>query len=274
MRGLRSHLYVPADNAAMIATAASRGADALILDLEDAVAPGRKDEARRAVLAAASELATHTEVWVRVNEGARGIRDIEELAGTKGIAGLWLAKAEPSAWLIQALALLDERSTRAGLLLESARALARLTELPELPGDTLVQIGEVDLVADLGGARVLEQLEVFRAMVVLECAARGLAAPLAPVSVDVTDMALFRTESEALRMRGFRGRACVHPAQIAVANEVWGVTDAEREHARTILRDFEAREAEGVGAFRDADGTMVDRATVRWARQILTGHDW
>src|SRR5690606_25149889 len=202
------------------------------------------------------------------------MRDIHHLAGADGVAGIWPAKAEPGAWLEQALALLAERSTRSGLLLESAQALARLAELPELPADTLVQIGEVDLVADLGGERVPEQLEVFRAMIVLECAARGVAAPLAPVSVDVTDMALFRTESEGLRARGFCGRACVHPAQLAVANEVWGVTDAELARARAIVREFEAREAEGVGAFRATDGTMVDRATVRWARQLVESGDW
>lgn len=274
LRSLRSHLYVPADNDGMIAKAGARGADAVILDLEDAVAPTRKDDALRAVLAAAPRLAAQTQVWVRVNEGERGMREIDALAGAVGIAGIWLAKAEPGAWLVEALALLAERSTRAGLLLESARALARLAELPELPADALVQIGEVDLVADLGGERVPEQLEVFRAMVVLECAARGVAAPLAPVSVDVTDMALFRTESEGLRARGFCGRACVHPAQLAVANEVWGVTDAELARARAIVREFEAREAEGVGAFRATDGTMVDRATVRWARQLVESGGW
>lgn len=273
-RTLRSHLYVPADNDGMVAKAGARGADAVILDLEDAVAPARKDEARRSVLAAAPELSTRTQVWVRVNEGERGMRDIEHLAGADGVAGIWLAKAEPGDWLEQALALLVERSTRSGLLLESARSLARLAELPELPADTLVQIGEVDLVADLGGERVPEQLEVFRAMVVLECAVRGVAAPLAPASVDVGDMESFRTESSALRARGFCGRACVHPAQVAVTNEVWGVTDAELARAREILREFEAREAEGVGAFRAEDGTMVDRATVRWARRILADQGW
>lgn len=273
-RCLRSHLYVPADNAAMVAKAGSRGADAIILDLEDAVAHARKDDARRAVLAAAPQLATQTQVWVRVNEGERGIRDIEELAGIEGVTGIWLAKAEPGAWLEQALALLAEHSTRAGLLLESARALARLAEFPHLPGDALVQIGEVDLVADLGGSRVPEQMEVFRTMVVLECAARGIAAPLAPVSVDVSDIDLFRTESEGLRSRGFRGRACVHPAQLVVANEVWSVTDTEITRAHAIIREFEAREAEGIGAFRASDGTMVDRATVRWARRVVEDYLW
>ncbi|MGX5682805.1 HpcH/HpaI aldolase/citrate lyase family protein [Schumannella luteola] len=267
-RVLRSHLYVPADNEAMLAKAASRGADALILDLEDAVAPSRKDAAREAALAyAAAADPEGPEVWVRLNDGDLGMVDLDALAGAPGVAGVWFAKAEPGEWLERALD--RARGTRVGVLLESARAIARLSDLPDLPADALVQIGEADLAADLRIAGDEQQLEVYGSLVVLECAARALAPPVAPVSVDVRDMAGYRAQSERMLARGFRGRACVHPAQVAEANAVWAISPEDRERAARVIAEFEQHEAAGVGAFRGSDGTMVDRATVRWAREVL-----
>ncbi len=271
---LRSHLYVPADNPTLLAKAPSRGADALILDLEDAVAPARKDQARTAALEMASAASVDgPQIWLRLNDGPVGEVDLAAVAGAPGVAGVWLAKAEPGVWLDDALARLTAAGTRIGLMLESARALARLGDFPELPADTLVQIGEADLGADLRSAGHVEQLSVYRALVVLECAARGLAAPVAPVSVDVTDMDGYRRDSHTLAGFGFRGRACVHPAQVAVANEVWGVTAQHVERARAIVAEFEAHTSAGVAVFRGSDGTMVDRATVRWAHEVLESVD-
>jgi citrate lyase subunit beta/citryl-CoA lyase len=256
----------------MLAKATIRGADALILDLEDAVAFSRKDQAREAALDMAATTESHSEIWLRVNDGDLGERDLAAVVGAPGVAGVWLAKAEPGPWLDRALGRLREANTRVGLMIESARAVARLAEFPELGADTLMQIGEADLAADLRSAGDREQLSVYRSMVVLECAARGIAPPVAPVSVNVTDMVEFRDDSERMANFGFRGRACVHPAQVAVANDVWGVSEQDVARARGILAEFEAHTQSGVGVFRGTDGTMVDRATVRWAHEVLESY--
>lgn len=271
MRRYKSFLYVPADSEKLLAGAASRGADALILDLEDAVAESRKDAARAAAVDYLSAApADGPDLWVRVNPGETGDRDLEALVGVRGLTGVWIAKAEPGPELVARLARLDAAGHRAGLMLESAAGVGRLRELPELPEDALVQPGEIDLAASLGIAGDEDQLEVYRALVVLECAARGLPAPVAPVSASWTEPA-YRAGSERLRARGFVGRACIHPAQVATANDVWSVSDDERARARAVLREFEGFADAGVGAFRASDGSMVDRATVRWARAVLEG---
>lgn len=253
----------------MLAKAADRGADALILDLEDGVAPSRKQQALDAAVGyAAAATPDGPELWVRVNDGDLGLWDIAAVAAT-GIAGVWLPKAEPGPWLDTVLPALEAAGIRVGLLIESAVGIARLRDFPALPADSLVQIGEADLTASLGVAGREDQLLVYRSLVVAEWAARGLGAPVAPVSVVFDDVAAFRAECERLKEWGFEGRACVHPSQVTEANAVWGVSDADVDRARLIITEFEQNEAEGVGAFRGSDGSMVDRATVRWARLIL-----
>ena len=272
---MRSLLYVPADNDAMLAKAASRGADALILDLEDGVAPSRKRLALDAALDfARNAKAAGPALWVRVNDGERGLSDIAavaEASPANAIAGVWLPKAEPGAWLQTALAALSASGLRVGLLIESAAGIARVSQFPDLPRDSLVQIGEADLTASLRIEGRDDQLLVLRTIVVAEWAARGLAAPLAPVSVSVGDVAAFTEECIRLKGWGFEGRACVHPMQVAAVNEVWGTSASDLARAHMIVNEFEANEAEGVGAYRGSDGTMVDRATVRWAKSLIEG---
>lgn len=259
---------MPADNAAIVQKSASRGADALILDLEDAVVPSRKQLALEAALAFAAEAtADGPEIWVRVNDGDLGLADLDAVVGARGVAGVWLPKAEPGAWLDEAL--VRCQGVGLGLLVESAGGIARLRDFPELPESTLVQIGEADLTASLGITGREDQLLVYRSLVVAECTARGLPAPLAPVSVALDDIEAYRAECERMRDWGFVGRACVHPAQVTEANTVWSVSGTDLERARLVVSEFEAQSADGVGAFRGSDGSMVDRATVRWARSVL-----
>lgn len=267
---IKSHLYVPADNPAMLAKAASRGADALILDLEDAVASSRKLLARESAREfAATAAGSGPEVWVRVNDGDLGLEDLDAVAGAPGVDGVWLPKAEPGAWLDAALARAERAGVRVGLLIESAFGLSRLRDYPELPASSLVQVGEADLAASLRIDGREDQLLVYRSLVVLEWAARGLSAPIAPVSVTVDDPEGYRAQCELMRAWGFVGRACVHPVQVEQANATWSVSDADIHRAREVVREFERHESEGAGAYRGADGTMVDRATVRWARALL-----
>ncbi|MFC8077929.1 HpcH/HpaI aldolase/citrate lyase family protein [Streptomyces sp. NPDC057307] len=275
----RSHLYVPADQPRFLRAAPRSGADALILDLEDAVASARKDAARAAAVAFAASFAEEhpaggPELWVRINEGARGRDDARALVATGRFDGLWIPKATAGADLDELIGLVPDGAVALGLLIESATGLLSLGATAGRPGVRHLQLGEVDLRADLrmtpdpGPGDDL--LDWARGLTVAHTAAHGLLSAVAPVSVHTSDPEAFRASSVRLRALGFQGRACIHPAQVAVANEVFGVDPGELADAHALLDLFEHRIGAGSGVFRDGEGAMVDAATVRRARE-LTG---
>ncbi|MFF3755328.1 HpcH/HpaI aldolase/citrate lyase family protein [Streptomyces sp. NPDC002018] len=306
----RSHLYVPADQPRFLRAARRGDADALILDLEDAVAPARKDDARAAAVAFALDRPATggPELWVRVNTGARGLDDARALLATGRIDGLWMPKAAagPEFDALAALVAgsggrpaagsstagpraaagssiagaraaagpLVAGSVALGLLVESAAGVLTLGTVARHPVVRRIQLGEVDLRADLrmepDSARGDDLLDWARGPAVAHAVAYGLECAVAPVSVHPSDRAAFRASSLRLRGLGFQGRACIHPDQVAVANEVFGTDAAELAGAHALLDLFERHERDGAGAFRDGEGAMADAATVRRARE-LTG---
>ncbi|MGW6741845.1 HpcH/HpaI aldolase/citrate lyase family protein [Streptomyces sp. NPDC055025] len=278
----RSHLYVPADQPRFLRSAARTEADAVILDLEDAVAPARKDDAREAAVgfALGRPAAGGPELWVRVNGGARGLDDARALLATGRIDGLWMPKATAGAELdtlaaaVGAAVTATGGSVALGLLVESAEGVLSLGVAARHPAVRRIQLGEVDLRADLrmepDSARGDGLLDWARGPVVAHTVAHGLECAVAPVSVHTSDRAAFRASSLRLRALGFQGRACIHPDQVAVANEVFGTDPAALADAHALLDLFERHEREGSGAFRDGRGAMADAATVRRARD-LTG---
>lgn len=267
---MRSHLYVPADRPEMMARAESRDADCIIIDLEDSVAESRKTSALAATFDFLRSARTAGERWVRVNDGDAGLGEIRELVGVSGLDGIWLPKVAPGPWIDQALSLMAESDTRVGLLIESAAGLVGMPQLPAVRPDTLAQLGEVDLAANLRMRDTSDEAMVpYRARIIMECVIRGLEAPVAPVDTRFDDPDRLRVSTASLRDRGFGSRACIHPAQVAVVNEVFTVDPTEVARARAILDEFDARAAEGTGAYRGEDGAMVDLATVRWARAIM-----
>lgn len=273
----RSWLYVPADDEARLRKAATRGADALILDLEDGVAESRKDLARRNVQLLLEEAPERPQLWVRISSEQSAFRADLAAALRERLDGVVLAKTESTQQIADlATALAGMPGARRGLipLIETAVAVTRMSEIAAVGGVSALQFGEADLSADLGvriGPEELELLYVRQQAVVIS-AASGLLAPIAPVSVDFTDLAAFRHGTQRLARMGFIGRACIHPAQVAVVNEVFTPTDAEVERAETVIQRSEEAAAAGRGVFVDADGRMVDEAVVRSARRVLELH--
>lgn len=289
----RSHLYVPGDQASRLARAAERGADALIVDLEDAVAPQAKAEARRIVanwLASSGDVGRHedgrrpVEVWVRVNPmGSPRPGDLrEDLAASvaPGVAGICLAKAQSADELTELDELLAAAEVRAGLaegtlgvapLIESARGLLDVLPIAGAPRVRRLQIGEADLSAELGITPGVDEIELLplRAQVVVASAAAGIGAPVGPVSTNFTDLDAFREGTERLKRLGFGGRAVIHPAQIPVVHQVFTPTPEELGDARDLVQRFEAGMAKGAGIVLDERGRMVDEAVVRAARNVL-----
>ncbi|MEV6162034.1 CoA ester lyase [Streptomyces sp. NPDC052052] len=277
----RSYLYVPADRPAMLARALERGADAVIVDLEDAVAPGAKDAAREATANWLAGLTPGgpTEVWVRVNPGPVGLADAAAVVGP-ALYGLCLAKCETPADVAAVDGVLSEREAALGLapgsvalspLLESAGAVLTAPALAAAPRVAHLQAGEADLRAELGMEPGPEERELLpiRVSLVLACAAARVGPPVGPVSTDYRDTEALRRSTEALRALGYRSRACIHPAQIPVVHEVFTPSPAELDAARDLVDRFDAALREGRPVIVGADGRMVDEAVVRTARRTL-----
>ncbi|GAB4059256.1 HpcH/HpaI aldolase/citrate lyase family protein [Catellatospora paridis] len=292
---MRSYLYVPGDNPAKLAKALTVGADALIVDLEDAVPPSGKDAARTAVAAFLADTAAAVvdgaaggsgegsvwpRVWVRVNPGEWGHVDAAAVVGP-GLAGLCVAKTESVAQLSAldgVLAGLEEAaglvvgSTKVVPLLESAAAVLAAPAIARGPRVARLQLGEADLAADLGVTLGPDERELLwaRSQAVLASAAAGIAPPVAPVSVNFRDLDALRASTVALKRLGFRGRACIHPAQLPVVHDVFTPTEPELAVARDLVARHEQAMRDGSGVCLDAQGRLVDEAVVRSARRLLT----
>ncbi|MVU78101.1 CoA ester lyase [Nocardia sp. ET3-3] len=269
---MRSALYVPGNRPELFDKALAGPADVVLLDLEDAVPLGDKDSARAEIAGWLRTVpAARPRIWVRVN-----VEDVEadlRAVALPAVAAVCLAKTESPQQVRAASAILDACEPGPARieicpLLESAAAILDARAIAAGPRVARLQIGEADLCADTGidpGADRAELLAV-RTQVVLACAAAGIAPPLGPVSTDFRDLGALRTSTEALARLGFRGRACVHPAQLPVVNAVFTPTAAELARARELLSRFDS--ASG-GIVLDDRGRMVDQAVVRRARRLL-----
>lgn len=272
-----SYLYVPGDNPDRFAKAAASGTSAIVLDLEDAVAPEAKETARGHVaehLAAA--LPGGVETWVRLNDGESMARDVDAVVGA-ALNGVIPAKTSTRQELLDLDHLLAEAEARSGLargaiavapLIESGLGVANLVEIARGPRVTTLHLGEVDLAADLGLEPGDDEIELLfaRSQAVVACRAAGIESPVAPVSTEFRDLAAFATSTRALRRLGFVGRACIHPLQVAVVHDVFTPTAEQAAKAADILRRLDG----GTGVAVDADGRMIDEAVARQARRILS----
>ncbi|MDT9593604.1 CoA ester lyase [Nocardioides zeae] len=278
-RPARSLLYVPGDREGWAEKAARSGADALILDLEDAVAPPRKDEARRLVgaLTGAPPGSVAHQLWVRI-DAAEPEDDLDAVVGP-GLHTVVVPKAEPD--LVDRVARrLDELEARRSLrpgsvgvvaLLESARGIATVDQVAAHPRVRRLAIGEADLAAELGmvPGPDREEMAPLRNRVVLASALAGIERPIGPVHTVLDDPDGLRRSCQVQFRQGFRGRTAVHPRQVAVIAAEFAPTAEEVERARALLAEFEASRADGKAAYAGASGSLVDPATVRRAREIV-----
>jgi citrate lyase subunit beta/citryl-CoA lyase len=284
MPAARSYLYVPGDKPDVLAKALGRGADALIVDLEDAVAPSAKDAARATVREFLAGLPAagggEVEIWVRVNGDGIAGHDIEAVA-SPAVSGFCLAKAESADDVDAAAEACGRAEDALGLepgsfslapLLESASAVLDARAIASAsPRVVRLQVGEADLRADIGVTLGPDERELLlvRSSVVLASAAAGIEPPVGPVSTNFRDLDALRESTEALARLGYLGRACIHPAQAAVVNEVF-TPDAEAvDAARALIARYDAAVAAGEGVFTDDNGRMVDLAVIRQARRTL-----
>lgn len=256
-------LYVPGDRPHVVAKALAAGADVVVVDLEDAVAPERKEYARTAT----AELLSRPQpvpVHVRVNgaEGPWAAADLAALAGLPGVAGLRLPKVtcpDEVARVAEATGLPLYALLESALGVEQAYAIAR--SHPSLRG---VSIGEADLRADLG-VREDSGLDWARSRVVVAARAAGLAPPAQSVYPDVRDLVGLGESCRRGRALGFLGRAAIHPRQLPVIERAYLPSPPEVAAARETVEAADA----APGALALPDGRFVDPAVVAGARRVL-----
>jgi citrate lyase subunit beta/citryl-CoA lyase len=266
-RPIVTALYVPGDRPDRFGKAAASGADVVILDLEDAVAADRKDEARRAV---ADYLSTPTPcpVAVRVNgaETPWYTSDLEALAHCAHVSAIRLPKCESPGQVAEA----SRRSGGGGVqaVIESAIGVERLYDIARAAATVSVSLGEADLrsalsITDPGG------LDWVRSRLVVAASAAGLPAPLMSVWADLKDYDGLAASCRAGKTRGFLGRAAIHPDQVPVIRAAFMPTDDEILDARAILAALADAAAVSSGVAVLPNGHMVDAAMRRGAERTL-----
>lgn len=279
----RSYLYVPGDRPDVLAKAHGRGADALIVDLEDAVPPSNKAAARSAAAEFLADPPTGTRVWVRVNSDSLD-RDISEVVVGRGIDGIWLPKADPDL-LAAAGRALTAAERRIGLptgalsivaLIETARGVLDVRQIAAAPRVLRLGIGEADLAGELGMQRdpatgdLPDTFAAIRAQVVVASAAAGVSAPVGPVETALRDPERLERTTRTLLRQGFRARSAIHPSQVETINSVFTPSPEEVASARQVVDAFEQAAAAGSGVAIGPDGRFLDRAVVRAATDVLT----
>jgi citrate lyase subunit beta / citryl-CoA lyase len=276
----RSYLFVPATSGRKMDKAYASAADAIIIDLEDAVAVSEKPAARAAIATlVAAQPARPT--WIRINAVGTDFCFEDLQAGCRpGVAGLLLPKVESAEqvrmvdWILsnveKARGLADRSVALAGIV-ETALGLQHVAEIAAAsPRLRRLMFGAVDLAADLGIDTGDDIGATGHARFAIACASRaaGLEPPVDTAYIDIPNLEGLRATTTRARALGYTGKACIHPNQIAVVNEVFTPSATEVDWARRVVEKFDQAEREGLAAVT-LDGQMLDYPVVEKARRLL-----
>ena len=257
-----SYLFVPGNRPDRYAKALAAGAEAVIIDLEDAVPPEDKLAARCALR---QWLSPEHPVLIRVNGAeSKFFEEDLSLCKTPGIAGVLLPKAE-NADDIRTLAAHCAPGTPILALIETARGFWNAHALAQAPQVRRFVFGSIDFQLDLGIEGEEEELLHFRSQLVLVSRLANLDAPVDGVTTAIDDAERIRSETRRARRLGFGGKLCIHPRQVGFVNECFAPTDEEVAWAKRIAEAAEAVH----GAAVSVDGKMVDRPVIARAAAIL-----
>ena len=259
----RSLLFVPANKPALAVKAARSGADVVVLDLEDAVPPAGKVDARVTLNEAARELDGSVPLCVRVNhpDSEWFVDDVASLPD--GLTAVIVPKLESAVQLDAVTVALDGRPILAGI--ETVLGVVDAREVLR-PPVVACYFGAEDYIFDLDGVRTDTNAEVAYARSYVAMAARLAGVPaLDMVTIDFRDGDRFSAEARQARSLGYAGKLCIHPAQVALANDAFRPTAEEIDWARRLLAAF----AEARGMTIAFEGLMVDEVVAARARAIL-----
>ena len=275
----RSFLYVPASNAKFVAKATERGADAIILDLEDSIASTDKAKARAALAEAVPACAKDGgDVWVRVNRPMRQCVGDLEAAVKSGAYGVMLPKAESAEHVRLIIEVLADVEREAGskhetkliVLLEHPAAVLIAADIisahPRVIG---AGAGGEDLATAMDAEAGPEALRMPKLLVHLATKAAGrLSFGLMGTVADYSDKDGIRAMISEARRHGFDGASCIHPSVVPLLNDGFSPSPDEIAEARRIVETFDAAESEGRGAI-SLDGKMIDLPVAERARRLL-----
>jgi len=277
---LRSFLFVPGHHARRIDKAFGSAADAVIIDLEDAVPSAEKEAARANAAAALSDRGAPA-AFVRVN-GAADPGCLEDLVAVvrPGLAGVVLPKAESVAQLLALDWAIGQLESSQGLrpgavelvpLIESARGVEDAASLAASAARVRrLTYGVADYSLDVGLQPDPQEsgLAYLRARLVHASRACGREAPVDSVVVEIRDPGRLRESALRARALGFGGKLCLHPDQVPIVNEVFGPTEAELALARTVVEAYDEARARGEAAVT-VEGSFVDAPVAERARKLL-----
>ena len=260
-RVARSYLYVPGNRPDRFDKACAAGADAVILDLEDAVPAAEKAAARAAI---AAWLSPGRAVLVRVNAA-----DTEWFAAdlaacdSAGIVGVVLPKAEK---IVDTVVSLCRRNSVALLpIIETAVGLSNAAEVAATPGVQRLIFGTIDFQLELGIDGDGDELLAFRSQLVLASRLAGIQAPVDGPCTSWDDTDLVASDARRACKLGFGGKLCIHPKQVASVNAAFSPSEVEVTWARKVV---EAAKRSG-GAAVAVDGKMIDRPVILKAERLL-----
>jgi citrate lyase subunit beta/citryl-CoA lyase len=284
MTVLRSLLFIPGDSEKKLGKADSTGADALILDLEDSVAPQNKGPARELVRAFVAERprgSRKSQLWVRINPLDSGLAE-DDLAAVVAAApdGIMLPKVDGPADVLALSGQLDGYGDAAAgirilpVATETATSPFTLGDYAKTRIDRLLGLtwGAEDLSAGLGASTNLDPAggwaftyRLVRSLTLLGAKAAGVQA-IDTLYVDFRDEAGLRESSRASRAEGFTGRLAIHPAQVEPINQSYMPSAQEVEHARRVVAAFADNPGAGTVGL---DGKMIDRPHLKQAEAVI-----
>jgi len=260
--GARSYLFVPGNRPDRFAKAQAAGADAVIIDLEDAVPAAEKSNARAAV-----------EAWVNPSQPAvvriNGVetdwfRDDITCCRMPGVQAVMLPKAEKAEQLRKVEELLG-RSVRILPLIESARGFWNAMEIAQDRSVERLVFGSLDFQADVGIPGDQEELLYFRSQLVLISRLAGIEPPVDGIQTAIDNPEELRDQAQRARRLGFGGKLCIHPKQVALVNECFLPAAEEVAWARRVVETANAAQGNAVRL----DGQMIDRPVVLKAERVL-----
>lgn len=270
-----SFLFVPATQPERLPKALASGADLVIADWEDAVAPADKERARTALADALTALPApqRARLLVRINSEATPwfAADLQALAQltAQGLAGAVVPKAE-RAQTLQALAQAAGPQAALVPLVESVAGLTAADALAAAPQVARLAFGHLDFQVDAGMACAEDEQELLPVRMALVLASRraGLAAPIDGVTVDTRNPERMGRDAERARRMGFGGKLCIHPAQVPVLHAAFDPDEAAVTHAQRVRQALE----QAGGGVCVLDGRMVDAPVLAQAEQTLLRH--
>ncbi|VWC55571.1 citrate lyase subunit beta [Burkholderia lata] len=279
----RSLLYVPAHVQRFVDKAATCGADALLLDLEDSVPADRKALARDALATAVPHLkAAGGDVLVRVNGSLQWLVLDLRAAVAAGVGGVAIPKVLGASHLEAIDALLGELEDEHGVAHGATRVIA-MVETPGAfearariarasPRIAALMLGGGDFALHCESDASADVLNVPKQLMVITARAAGvLPLGLAGTPDSLDDLDAFACMAQRSKAMGFAGATCIHPAQVSILNRAFAPADDEIRAAQTLIDAYEAARTDGLGALR-VDGKMIDAPVVERARRVLARH--